>query len=232
MKRPMMCAISLLLMLGSGEAATPSPHGWLSELHLTPRTRMQLEGWIPRTPRAITEDTGSRTPNQTPLPSSPFTPADRTNLSLLWPVETRTVSSPPGPRKRTRYVFKKRKGSKRLRRVKQQFTAIHRGVDLNAPMGSDVYAALDGRVSAEGFDPLLGNYLRVDHGNGVLTLYGHHSRNLAQVGDVVTRGQKIAEVGSTGRSTGPHLHFELRIDGVPHNPLKVLDRTVTETPLD
>lgn len=150
--------------------------------------------------------------------SYPFTPADPERLDLLWPVETRTVSSSWGPRMRSKTVRVKNNRKKRVR-----YKGRHRGVDLNAPQGTDVYAALDGEVVTAGRHRQYGNYVIVDHGNGVMTLYAHHRLNLVSVGDVVRRGQKIAEVGRTGNATGPHLHFELRLHGQRENPLPFLN---------
>ncbi|MBP1627082.1 MAG: phage tail tape measure protein [Holophagaceae bacterium] len=158
---------------------------------------------------------------QTAEPASPFEPANPEKLDLLWPVETRTVSSQWGPRMRTRTVVKSK--GKRKRKVKVRYSGRHQGVDLNAPQGTDVYAAMDGQVVGAGFHRQYGNFVVVDHGNGVTTLYSHHSANFVREGDLVHRGQKIAAVGRTGRATGPHLHFELRVDGVHRNPLPVLN---------
>ncbi len=158
-----------------------------------------------------------------------FTPADRDNLDLLWPVPTRTISSAWGPRIRTRVV--RVRTSTRNRRVIRRFMGTHKGVDLSAPMGAGIFAALDGQVVASTRQKQYGNYVAVDHGNGVLTLYAHCSRNCVQVGDIVRRGQKIAEVGRTGNATGPHLHFELRLDGVPQNPLPAMN-DMEEVPAD
>ncbi|HJV47660.1 MAG TPA: peptidoglycan DD-metalloendopeptidase family protein [Geothrix sp.] len=147
-----------------------------------------------------------------------FAPADPDRLDLLWPVETRTISSAWGPRMRTKTIRVKNQRKKRIR-----YKGRHKGIDLNAPMGTSVFAALDGQVIVAGKHKGYGNYVVVDHGNGVVTLYGHHKLNLVHTGDIVRRGQKIAEVGRTGNATGPHLHFELKIDGVQRNPLPVLN---------
>jgi murein DD-endopeptidase MepM/ murein hydrolase activator NlpD len=149
--------------------------------------------------------------------SGRFEPADRANLDLLWPVQTRTISSPWGPRMRTQVV--RVRSPRRARLVQRRFMGNHKGVDLSAPQGSDIYAALDGMVLASGWHKQYGNFVALDHGNGVVTLYAHCSRNFVEEGEVVRRGQKIAEVGRTGNATGPHVHFELRLDGVPQNPL-------------
>ncbi|HEY3269776.1 MAG TPA: LysM peptidoglycan-binding domain-containing M23 family metallopeptidase [Geothrix sp.] len=147
-----------------------------------------------------------------------FAPADPDRLDLLWPVETRTISSAWGPRMRTKTVRVKNQRKKRIR-----YKGRHRGIDLTAPIGAAVFAALDGQVVMAGKHKQYGNFVVVDHGNGVATLYAHHKLNLVHEGDIVRRGQKIAEVGRTGNATGPHLHFELKIDGVQRNPLPVLN---------
>jgi murein DD-endopeptidase MepM/ murein hydrolase activator NlpD len=147
-----------------------------------------------------------------------YTPADPDHLDLLWPVETRTISSAWGPRMRTKTVRVKNQRKKKVR-----YRGRHKGVDLTAPIGTSVFAALDGQVIVVGKHKQYGNYVVVDHGNGVATLYAHHKLNLVQEGDIVRRGQKIAEVGRTGNATGPHLHFELRVDGLQKNPLPALN---------
>ncbi|MFN7958256.1 MAG: M23 family metallopeptidase [Holophagaceae bacterium] len=147
-----------------------------------------------------------------------YAPADPDRLDLLWPVETRTISSAWGPRMRTKTVRVKNQRKKRVR-----YKGRHRGVDLTAPIGTSVFAAMDGQVVLSGKHKQYGNYVVIEHGNGVATLYAHHRLNLVQAGEIVRRGQKIAEVGRTGNSTGPHLHFELKIDGVHRNPLPVLN---------
>ena len=162
-------------------------------------------------------------------PALGFDAADRAKLDLLWPVATRTISSAWGPRVRTRTVRVRTKTSRR--KIRQRYQSSHRGVDLTAPMGTDVYAAMDGRVVDAGRHKDYGNFVVLDHGNGVTTLYGHHKLNYVRTGDVVRRGQKIAEVGSTGKSTGPHLHFELRFDGDHQNPLPMLN-DVEEIPAE
>jgi murein DD-endopeptidase MepM/ murein hydrolase activator NlpD len=155
-----------------------------------------------------------------------FASADPERLDLLWPVETRTISSAWGPRMRTKTIRVKDQRKKRIR-----YKGRHKGVDLTAPTGTAVFAALDGQVITSGRHKQYGNYVVVDHGNGVSTVYAHHKLNLVQEGDIVRRGQKIAEVGRTGNATGPHLHFELRIDGLQRNPLPLLN-DVEEIPAE
>lgn len=95
----------------------------------------------------------------------------------------------------------------------------HSGVDIAANTGSAVVAANPGRVIYAGWRGSYGNCVMIDHGGGVTTLYGHNSRIKVSVGQSVSRGQTIALVGSTGRSTGPHCHFEVRINGNTTDPL-------------
>lgn len=151
----------------------------------------------------------------------PYEPADPDRMDLLWPVETRTISSSWGPRMRTRVVRVKAPQGSKKKRVR--YRGSHKGVDLTAPVGTDVYSALDGEVVAVGRHRQYGNYVLVDHGGGVSTMYAHNKANFVEGGEIVRRGQKIAEVGRTGNATGPHLHFELRLRGQRINPLPFLN---------
>jgi murein DD-endopeptidase MepM/ murein hydrolase activator NlpD len=99
---------------------------------------------------------------------------------------------------------------------------FHPGLDFGATFGTPIEAAGDGVVVWAGPDGGYGNCTIIDHGHSMATLYAHQSMLIVHVGDQVTRGQVIGEVGSTGYSTGPHLHFEVRISGVPVNPLPYL----------
>ena len=101
-------------------------------------------------------------------------------------------------------------------------SALHTGMDFQADSGTSIQAAAGGVVVVAEAHPAYGNMVEVDHGNDLITRYAHASRLLVKKGDLVKRGQKIAEVGSTGRSTGPHLHFEVLVQGVPQNPQKFL----------
>lgn len=100
--------------------------------------------------------------------------------------------------------------------------AMHEGIDFLADHGSPIAAAAGGVVVFAGFHPQYGYAVDIDHGNDLVTRYAHCSKLLVKEGDVVARGRKIAEVGSTGRSTGPHLHFEVRFRGAAQNPAKFL----------
>lgn len=98
----------------------------------------------------------------------------------------------------------------------------HKGIDIAAPKGSPVYAADGGTVCYSGWMSGLGYLVQIDHGNGIVTWYGHNSSLLVSVGQHVYKGQQIARVGSTGNSTGNHCHFEVRVNGTARNPLNYL----------
>ncbi len=102
-------------------------------------------------------------------------------------------------------------------------SAMHTGLDFPADTGTPIYAAAGGVVVIQEYHPAYGNMVEIDHGNDLITRYAHASRVHVNKGDIVKRGQKIAEVGSTGRSTGPHLHFEVWVAGVVQNPRRFLD---------
>lgn len=101
--------------------------------------------------------------------------------------------------------------------------AFHAGIDFRSPTGSDVKPTAPGVVTNAGWAGGYGNMVEIDHGNGITTRYGHLSRITVRVGDQVSRDSKIGEVGSTGRSTGPHLHYETRINGEPLNPINYIN---------
>jgi murein DD-endopeptidase MepM/ murein hydrolase activator NlpD len=101
--------------------------------------------------------------------------------------------------------------------------AFHEGLDFAAESGTVVVAAASGKVIRANALPQYGKLVEIDHGNGLTTRYAHNSELLVNVGDVVEQGQAVAVVGSTGRSTGTHLHFEVRLNGVAQNPLRFLE---------
>ena len=95
---------------------------------------------------------------------------------------------------------------------------FHNGVDLASLKGTPIYAAYDGKVVAATYSATMGNYIMIDHGSNIYTIYMHASALYVEKGDIVIRGETIAAVGSTGRSTGPHLHFSVRKDGEYQSP--------------
>ncbi|MBQ5671263.1 MAG: DUF436 family protein, partial [Oscillospiraceae bacterium] len=96
----------------------------------------------------------------------------------------------------------------------------HAGIDIGAAMGTPIVASDGGNVIVSTYDGGYGNYVMINHGDGRSTLYGHMSSRAVSVGQTVTKGQVIGYVGSTGNSTGPHIHFEIRVNGGTVNPLK------------
>jgi len=126
---------------------------------------------------------------------------------FCWPAPSYTrISSPYGYRIHPIYKTKK----------------FHSGVDLAAPGGSNILAADDGKVISAGWNGGYGNCVVVDHGNGISTLYGHASKLCVSKGQTVTKGSVIAKVGTTGASTGNHLHFEVLINGKTTDPMKYI----------
>jgi murein DD-endopeptidase MepM/ murein hydrolase activator NlpD len=97
--------------------------------------------------------------------------------------------------------------------------AIHLGIDFDAPVGTPVTAVAEGVVTFVGSKPGYGNVVEIDHGNGYMTRYAHNSAFVAEAGARVHAGDTIAKVGSSGRATGPHCHFEVWLNGRPVNPI-------------
>lgn len=102
-------------------------------------------------------------------------------------------------------------------------SALHTGLDFQADTGTAIFAAAAGVVVTQEFHPAYGNMVEIDHGNDLITRYAHASTVGVKKGELIRRGQKIAEVGTTGRSTGAHLHFEVMVQGVPQDPQKFLN---------
>jgi Rod binding domain-containing protein len=127
------------------------------------------------------------------------------NSTPQWPIEAR-ISSKFGWRKDP-FTGKKRS---------------HTGIDLAANSGTKIGATLPGRVLFSDYKQGYGNTVILDHGNGLTSLYGHNSDNMVSKGDWVEKGTPVAKVGSSGRSTGPHLHFEVRQSGKPVSPVNFL----------
>ncbi|MDR2471041.1 MAG: M23 family metallopeptidase [Treponema sp.] len=145
------------------------------------------------------------------FPGDDFSPTERSyflNTGFHFPLRTYRVSSPFGIRP-------------------SPFTGKpqnHRGLDLAAPLGTEVYAAKEGVVAELGADPVYGNYIVIAHGDNWTSLYGHLSSFSVSLHSAVARDSVIGRVGSTGQSTGPHLHFELKKNGAAQDPSKLLFR--------
>ena len=107
------------------------------------------------------------------------------------------------------------------------FYSLHTGVDIGAPMGSDFVAANDGVVTKAYFNPAYGNMVMIDHGGGISTLYAHGSEILVDVGQLVQKNEPVLKVGSTGYSTGPHAHFEVRLNGEVTDPIDFITKDKT-----
>ncbi len=136
--------------------------------------------------------------------SSKGNPIKYTGGKFAWPVpSTKSISSYYGYR--IHPIYKTRK--------------FHSGIDINASYGVDIVAAADGTVTMSTYNGGYGKCIIVNHGSGISTLYGHNSSLLVSKGDKVKKGQLIAKAGSTGLSTGPHLHYEVRINGATVDPL-------------
>jgi murein DD-endopeptidase MepM/ murein hydrolase activator NlpD len=101
-------------------------------------------------------------------------------------------------------------------------SALHTGLDFPGPVGTPILAAAGGVIVGDEYHPAYGKQIEIDHGNELVTRYAHASRVLVKKGDLVKRGQVIAEMGTSGRSTGSHLHFEVLVQGIPQDPQKFL----------
>lgn len=136
------------------------------------------------------------------LDYSTYQPIEGSN-GWVWPTPSRHITSPFGPRSYPRSGF-------------------HHGIDVGATKpgvdGDSVVSMADGRVIQSGYDSIYGNFVAIDHGNGVISLYGHLNRRMVTVGDTVKKGDLIGIMGTTGFSTGTHLHFEMRLNGKAIDP--------------
>ena len=165
-----------------------------------------------------------------PLPL-PADPAGTDALAVPEAPPVTAVAEPAGPVTR-RIAFETPvrghaiNSSFGLRRLPGQAARHHAGVDIAAPRGTGVYVAAEGSVLRTGYEPAgYGRFVEIRHPNGMTTLYGHLSRLDVASGEIVEAGARIGLVGSTGRSTGPHLHFEVRRGDRQVNPVKVMGQT-------
>lgn len=136
------------------------------------------------------------------------------------PAATPVRSLPPGSISRAGLVFPA--GGPITSGFGYRWGALHPGIDIGAPFGSPIWAARAGTVIFAGWMNGYGNFVMIDHGGGFVTAYGHQSRIATSMGQQVVQGQVIGYVGSTGYSTGPHLHFETRVNGTPVDPMQFL----------
>ena len=107
---------------------------------------------------------------------------------------------------------------------------LHPGIDIAKDVGTPVVASAPGVVVRREWHPAYGNAVRIDHGSGLMTLYAHLSVVSVVEGQPVKRGQLVGEMGATGNATGPHLHFEVRVHGIPTDPMPYLERGESEHP--
>ena len=133
--------------------------------------------------------------------------SDYVGGKFIWPCDLSVKRISSGYGYRTYYIYGKK------------VTDFHRGIDIPSAVGTDIYAAQTGKVVVATKHSSYGNYIVVDHGGGISTLYAHCSKLLVSVGDTVKQGNHIAEMGATGNVTGPHLHFEVRVDGKIQDPI-------------
>lgn len=126
----------------------------------------------------------------------------------LWPVAARSYV------KTSRYGYRKDPFTRSL--------SFHDGIDISAPYGSSIVATGKGKVIFSGWDKYLGNCVRIDHGGGLVTVYGHMQKTTVSVGEAVVKGTEVGKLGSTGRSTGAHVHYEVRINGKAVDPERYL----------
>jgi lipoprotein NlpD len=180
---------------------------------------LPVEPYVPLSPLEKKKLEQSLETDEQPLPPPPLTPEGNREgqepekppwwgkeLDIMWPIQGK-ITSPFGPR------------GKR----------IHGGIDIRSPSYQEVKAAMDGEVIlARNTQRGYGKVVFLRHDQGFLSIYGHLNVIMAKEGDAVRQGQSIGGVGSTGRSTGPHLHFELRHNGRPLNPLPLLPPTIEE----
>jgi len=180
-------------------ATSAQERQWTSEADALSAVSAQLTAQI-QAAQAAPPQTPNPADNSSPTSSgTPAAPAAPASSGLIWPVSG-PITSPFGMR----------------------WGSLHPGIDIGAPMGTPIKAAAAGTVIVAAFSGGYGNLVVIDHGNGLATAYAHQSQIAVSVGQQVTQGQVIGYVGSTGFSTGPHLHFEVRVNGSPVDPMGYL----------
>ncbi|MHB8659506.1 MAG: murein hydrolase activator EnvC family protein [Solirubrobacteraceae bacterium] len=177
-------------------ATSAQERQWTSEADSLSAVSAQLTAQI-QAAQAVPPATTN--PGDNSSPPSSGTPAAPSSAGLIWPVSG-PITSPFGMR----------------------WGSLHPGIDIGVPMGTPIKAAAAGTVIVAAYSGGYGNLVVIDHGNGLATAYAHQSQIAVSVGQRVTQGQVIGYVGSTGFSTGPHLHFEVRVNGSPVDPMGYL----------
>jgi lipoprotein NlpD len=163
------------------------------------KIKVGMQLWIPGASRVLSVPTASSSPSRSAKKKKSPTVKPRRGI-LIWPTKGTLTSS-----------FGKRNGRK------------HEGIDIAAPKGTPIYSAAAGKVVFSGWGPTgYGKMVIIKHQHHLTTVYAHNSKILVKEGTQVKQGQKISLMGSTGRSSGPHLHFEVRNDTEPKNPIKYL----------
>ena len=174
--------------------AQSNEHDWVAEANALRNESAQLQAQI-----AAAQAAPTATLPTAPPTTQTGTPPPSSQPSLIWPVSG-PITSPFGMR----------------------WGSLHPGIDIGASTGTPIHAAAAGQVLLAGYDGGYGNLVVLDNGGGLSTAYAHQSQIAVSVGQQVTQGQVIGYVGSTGFSTGPHLHFEVRINGAPVDPMGYL----------
>jgi murein DD-endopeptidase MepM/ murein hydrolase activator NlpD len=164
-------------------------------------TRQQEREWVgeAKSLASVSAQLASQIAGAQSAPSDGGSSAPPSSGGLIWPCAG-PITSPFGMR----------------------WGSLHPGIDIGAPTGTPIKAAASGRVLTASYNGGYGNLVVLDNGNGIATAYAHQSQIAVSVGETVTQGQVIGYVGSTGFSTGPHLHFEVRVNGSPVDPMGYL----------
>jgi len=193
---------SLAVAIASGPTATPASS--IDGLAAAIFRQRAERGAPPPVERPAAAPAPVATPDPPAVPASSSV-ADRLGAkALAWPIRAaHRVSSPYGTR--VHPILKRR--------------TFHNGIDLAAPTGTAIHAPADGTITRIDEDPISGRFVTIDHGDGITTTYAHlHGIPGVPLGTPVKRGQRFATVGNTGRSTGPHLHYIVRVDGKTVDP--------------
>ena len=187
-------------------------------IHVEPDQRLDVLAQTFRVDVSALRAVNGLAPDAT-LPSQLFIPAMRTEDVARAAATSDAAGASPTPAVGREHLIRFAWPARGI--ITQYFWEFHPGIDIANDDGTPELAADAGQVVFAGWGDY-GIYVEIDHGNGFHTVYGHMSRALVSAGQMVTQGQQIGLMGATGRATGPHLHFEIRFQGVPQNPLDLL----------